>query len=83
MIGHHDISVDAKLETVAHTLKGVLKDASTGVGGEQGAAMVTAESYEVALPRVVITFEAPRHEASVIRRRTPSGAAPFFLILYL
>jgi hypothetical protein len=50
---------------------GVLKDSSARVGREQGTAVITTESYEMALPGVLITRKAPRHALSV-----PCGASP-------
>jgi hypothetical protein len=64
-LGHHDVSVDAKAEAAAHALKGVLKDSSAHVGSEQETGVITTEGDEMALPGVVITFKAPRHELSV------------------
>jgi hypothetical protein len=54
-----------KAEAAAHALKGVLKDSSAPVGREQGTAVVTTEGDEMALPGVLITRKAPRHEFSV------------------
>jgi hypothetical protein len=65
VLGHHDVAVDAKAEGAAHALRGVLKDSSARVGREQGTAVITTEGYEMALPGMVITLEAPRHEVSV------------------
>ena len=65
VLGHHDVSRDAKAKAAAHALKGVLKDSSARVGREQRTAMITRKSYEMALPSVVITRKAPRHELSV------------------
>lgn len=67
MLRHHNICVDAKAKVASHAFKGVLKDSSARFGGEQGTAMITAKSYEVTLPGVVITLEAPRHNFSVDR----------------
>ena len=63
MLGHHDVFVDAKAEAAAHALKGVFKDWSARVVREQGTAVITTESYEVALPGVLITRKAPMHAA--------------------
>jgi hypothetical protein len=65
VLGHDDVSVDAKTEVAAHTLQGVLKDSSARVRREQGRAVITTEGYEMALPRVLITRKAPRHALSV------------------
>jgi hypothetical protein len=59
--------VDAKAEVAADTLKGVLKDQPARVGRKQRATVITAERYEMALPGVLITLQAPRHDASVAR----------------
>jgi hypothetical protein len=50
VLGHHDISLDAKAEAAAHTLKGVLKESSARVGHEKGTALITRKGYEMALP---------------------------------
>ena len=65
VLGHHDVCVDAKVEVAAHALKGVLKYSSACVGREQGTALIAREGYEMALPGVVITLKAPRHEVRV------------------
>ena len=65
VLGHHDVSIDAKAKAAAHALKCVLKDSSARVGREQRTAVITTEGYEVALPGVVITRKAPRHALSV------------------
>lgn len=65
MFRHHDVSVDTKTEVAADALKGVLKDQSVRVGREQRATVITAERYEMALPGVLITLQAPGHEVSV------------------
>jgi hypothetical protein len=65
VLRHDDVSVYAKAEAAAHVLQGVLKDSSASVGREQGTAMITTESYEMALPGVLITRKAPRHALSV------------------
>ena len=67
VLRHDDISVDAKAEAAAHALQGVLKDSSARISSEQGATMITAESYEMALPGLLITRKSPRHELSVAR----------------
>ena len=43
VLGHDNVSVDAKAKAAAHALKGVLKDSSARVGREQGTAVITAE----------------------------------------
>jgi hypothetical protein len=43
VLGHDDVSVDAKAEAVAHALKGVLKDSSARVGREQGMVVITTK----------------------------------------
>jgi len=65
VLGHDDVSVDAKAEAAAHALKGVFKDSSARVGREQETAVITTETYEMALPGVLITRKAPRHALSV------------------
>jgi hypothetical protein len=65
VLGHDDVSVDAKAEAAAHALKGVLKDVSARVVREQGTAVIRREGHEMALPGMVITRKAPRHEVSV------------------
>jgi hypothetical protein len=51
VLGHDEVSVDAKAEAVAHALKGVLKDSSARVGREQGMAVITTKGYEMAFAR--------------------------------
>jgi len=65
MLRHDDVRVDAQAKVAAHALQGGLEGLSTCVGCEQRTAVITAESYEVALARVLIALEAPRHEISV------------------
>ena len=65
MLGHDDVSIDAKAEAAAHALKGVLKNSSARVRREQGTVVITTEAYEMALAGVLITRKAPRHELSV------------------
>ncbi len=65
MLRHHDVSIDAKAETAAHALKCVLKDSSARIGREQRTAVIARESYEMALPGMLITRKAPRHALSV------------------
>jgi hypothetical protein len=65
VLGHYDVCVDAKAEAAAHALQSVLKDLPARVRREQETAVITAESYEMALSGVVITLKAPRHEVSV------------------
>jgi len=66
VLRHYYVSVDAKPEVASHALKGVLKNSSARIGYEERTAVITTESYEVALPSVMITLEAPRHELSVV-----------------
>ena len=65
MLRHDDVSVNAKVEVAAHAFKGVFKDSTVGVSGEQGTAVITAEGYEMALPGMVITHKTPWHAFSV------------------
>ena len=71
VLGHHDVSVDAKAEAAAHTLKRVLKDSSALVRREQWTPVITTKCYEVTLPGVLIALEAPRHALSVARCSAP------------
>jgi hypothetical protein len=52
VLGHDDLSVEAKAEAAAHALKGVLKDSSARVGREQRTAVITTKSYEMAFAPV-------------------------------
>ena len=71
VLGHHDVTVDAKPEAAAHALKRVLKDSSAFVRREQWAAVIATKCYEVALPSVVIALETRRHQLSVACCRAP------------
>jgi hypothetical protein len=75
-LGLEDVSVDAKAQPASHALKGVFKDSSACVGPEQGTAVITTESYEMALPGVLITRKAPMHSLSVACEHPPARASP-------
>jgi hypothetical protein len=64
---HHDVSVDAKAEFAAHALQRILEDSTALVCREQGTTVITTKSYKMALPAMLITYQAPRHELSVDR----------------
>ena len=74
MLGHHNVGVDAKAEGAADALEGVLKDLPAGVGGELGTAVITTKRHEMALPGLLITLKAPRHEVSVVCAKAPLKA---------
>jgi len=62
VLRHHHISIDAEAEAAAHALERDLKDSSARVERKQRMAVITTEGYEMALPGVLITRKAPRHE---------------------
>jgi hypothetical protein len=74
VLGHHNVGVDAKAEVAADALEGVLKDLPAGVGGELGTAVITTKRHEMALPGLLITLKAPRHEVSVVCAKSPLKA---------
>jgi hypothetical protein len=76
VLGHDNIAIDAKAECDAHAFESVFKDSAAGIGREQTAAMVTTKRYEMALPGVVITLQAPRHETSVAFPTAPLKPKP-------
>jgi hypothetical protein len=60
VLGHHDVSVDAKAEAAAHTLQRALKDSPAFVRRKQWMAVIATECYKVSLPGVVIALETPK-----------------------
>jgi len=74
VLRHHHISIDAEAEAAAHALERGLKDSSARVGRKQRMAVITTEGYEMALPGVVMTRKAPRHELSVRPPTSPLKA---------
>jgi hypothetical protein len=71
---HDNVSIDAHAETAAHALKRALKHLSARAIREEGMAVVTTESNEMALSGVVIALETPWHEISVDCRNSPLKA---------
>jgi len=62
VFGHDHITVDAKVETDAHTLQRGLENLPGDGCRERGTTMVTAEGHEVGLSGRVKSFESPRHK---------------------
>jgi hypothetical protein len=76
VLRHHDVAVDAKAEVAADAFESVLEHSTARVVDKEGSAMITTKRYEMTLPGVLITLEAPRHEISVALPTAPLKPKP-------
>ncbi len=68
---HDHVAVDAQLETPSDALKRNLKRMLCQRIAERLSATVAAERYKMGLPRLLESFQSPRHKASLGRESVP------------
>jgi hypothetical protein len=61
VLGHDNISINAKPEASPYTFQRYFEDSAAFCGSEQEAAVIAAESYKVTLSGVMKTLESGRH----------------------
>jgi len=68
---HHDVSVNAKLETSPHSFQRSLEHSPLRVCRKQRATMVAAECHEMTVSGLVKTLQSPRHRRSLCLHKSP------------
>jgi hypothetical protein len=69
MLGHDDVSVNAKIVVLANSLQRVDKRATCARISELRLPVITTESQEVNLSSPVKAPQSPRHESMLLRAR--------------
>jgi hypothetical protein len=68
---HDNVAIDPQLETPSDALKRNFKCMLCQRIGERLSATVAAECYKMALPRLLESFQSPRHKTSLGRESAP------------
>src|SRR5258708_36909207 len=68
---HHDVSVNAKLETPPHPFQRSLEHSLLRVCRKQRATMVAAERHEMTVSGLVKTLQSPWHGRSLCLHKSP------------
>src|SRR6266446_8003088 len=68
---HHDVSVNAKLETSPHPFQRSLEHSPLRVCRKQRTTMVAAERHEMTVSGVVKTLQSPWHGRSLCLHKSP------------
>ena len=71
MLGHNHIAVDTKPEAAPDPFQSKLKGRFARIGQKPSAAVITAKSDEVSLPRVVEALQSGRHESEYCPEPAP------------
>ena len=76
VLGHDNISVNAKLEASSDAFHSNFEDSAAFCGSEQETAVIAAESYKVTLPGVMKTPESGRHAQLAYGSFVPHTSEP-------
>jgi hypothetical protein len=74
VLGHDNISVNAKLEASSDAFHSNFEDSAAFCGSEQETAVIAAESYKVTLPGVMKTPESGRHAQFGFENDSPKNS---------